>query len=245
MIHPTLEEVKALAAEGSYRTVPVSAEILSDIRTPIEVLRILKNVSGHCYLLESAADAEKWGRYTFLGFDPKLEITCTDGNMKVGALSFQTDDPGAYIRQVLQEYKGPRLPGLPPFTGGLVGYFSFDYIKYAEPSLKLDAKDTEGFRDVDLMLFDKVIAFDHFRQKIILIVTMAASSEGMTMAACSAKEWQQSVSHPSSETGRYLDSTTRYTPQLTISLNVLFEYTCILTFDLSIRFTPINSVSKE
>lgn len=175
MIHPTLEEVKALAAEGSYRTVPVSTEILSDIRTPIEVLRILKNVSGHCYLLESAADAEKWGRYTFLGFDPKLEITCTDGNMKVGALSFQTDDPGAYIRQVLREYRGPRLPGLPPFTGGLVGYFSFDYIKYAEPSLKLDARDTEGFRDVDLMLFDKVIAFDHFRQKIILIVTMDLS----------------------------------------------------------------------
>ena len=60
------------------------------------------------------------------------------------------------------------MEGLPPFTGGLVGYFSYDYIKYSEPGLVLDAADTEGFQDVDLMLFDKVIAFDNYRQKIIL-----------------------------------------------------------------------------
>lgn len=61
---------------------------------------------------------------------------------------------------------------MPTFTGGLVGYFAYDYMKYAEPALKLTAKDEEGFKDVDLMLFDKVIAFDHFRQKVILIVNI-------------------------------------------------------------------------
>ena len=61
---------------------------------------------------------------------------------------------------------------MPPFTGGLVGYFSYDYIKYTEPSLKLDAEDQEGFKDVDLMLFDKVIAFDNLKQKIILIANV-------------------------------------------------------------------------
>lgn len=172
MVKPSFDAVKALAAAGTYRVVPVSTEMMSDCKTPIEVLRILKNVSGHCYLLESVAGGEKWGRYTFLGFDPKFEITCVNRRMTVGPLSFETDDPGSYIRQVLDAHKSPKLEHLPPFTGGLVGYFSYDYLKYSEPSLRLDAEDTEGFKDVDLMLFDKVIAFDHFRQKIVLIANM-------------------------------------------------------------------------
>ncbi|MEA4933445.1 MAG: anthranilate synthase component I family protein [Lawsonibacter sp.] len=173
MFYPSLEEIKAAAERGGYKTAPVSMELLSDFKTPIEVMRVLKHVSQHCYMLESAADMEGWGRYTFLGYDPKLEITCINGAMKVGALSFRTDDPGHSIRQILDEYKSARFPGLPPFTGGLVGYFSYDYFKYAEPTLKLDAKDIEGFQDVDLMLFDRVIVFDHSRQKMILIVNVS------------------------------------------------------------------------
>ena len=175
MITPNLETLQELKKQGIYKTAPVSMEILSDVKTPIEVLRILKNVSGHCYLLESVADNEKWGRYTFLGYDPSLEITCVNGHMKVGDLQFETKDPGKYIRQVIAEHKSPKLPSLPPFTGGLVGYFSYDYLKYAEPTLRLNASDTEGFKDVDLMLFDKVIAFDNFRQKIVLIVNIDLS----------------------------------------------------------------------
>ncbi|MBD5462263.1 MAG: anthranilate synthase component I [Lachnospiraceae bacterium] len=173
MIQPELKILKELQQENKYKTAPVSMEILSDVRTPIEVLKILKNVSSHCYLLESVSDHEKWGRYTFLGYDPSLEITCQNGQMKVGALSFETAEPGKYIRQVIEEHQSPRFSYLPPFTGGLVGYFSYDYLKYAEPSLNLDAVDTEGFKDVDLMLFDKVIAFDNFKQKIILIVNIS------------------------------------------------------------------------
>ena len=74
-ILPSLSEVKRIAASGRYRVLPVSTEILSDICTTIEAMKILKNVSTHCYMLESAQQNEKWGRYTFLGFDPKLEIT--------------------------------------------------------------------------------------------------------------------------------------------------------------------------
>lgn len=77
-----------------------------------------------------------------------------------------------YIRKIIKDNKTPVLEGLPPFAGGLVGYFSYDYIKYSEPSLKLSAKDEESFKDVDLMLFDKIICFDNYRQKIILIVNV-------------------------------------------------------------------------
>ncbi len=171
-ILPDLCEVQSIAAAGTYKVLPVSCKILLDFTTPIEAMRILKNVSTHCYLLESARADETWGRYTFLGFDPKMEITCLGGEMKIGSLTVKTDHPSDYLRQILADYKSPRLDYLPSFTGGLVGYFSYDYLGYSEPSAKCDAADTEAFKDVDLMLFDKVIAFDHLRQKLILMVNM-------------------------------------------------------------------------
>lgn len=170
---PSIEEVKRIADTGAYKVVPVSCEMLSDICTPIEALKILKNVSTHCYLLESVAEKEKWGRYTFLGYDPKLEITCMDGEMKVGDVTLHTENPSVQLRQILSEYRSPRFDYLPSFTGGLVGYFSYDYLGYSEPSIRVGVQDTEAFKDVDLMLFDKVIAFDNFRQKIILIANMS------------------------------------------------------------------------
>ena len=173
MIRPTLEEAKTLAKEGNYQVLPVSMELYSDFVTPIEVLRKLQNVSSHCYLLESIEDSQKWGRYTFLGYQPKLELTCKDGKTIIRngtQITLETKHPGEQIRQIIRENRSPHFEYLPTFTGGLVGYFSYDYIKYAEPGLHLDAEDTEGFQDVDLMLFDQVIAFDNFRQKLILIV---------------------------------------------------------------------------
>lgn len=171
----TLEEVKKLTEDKTYGRIPLTREIYSDIRTPMEVLRVLKQVSTHCYMLESVEESKRWGRYTFLGFDPVLELTCRDGLLRIkGATTVeqQVEHPGDAIRKILLENRSPKLPGLPTFTGGLVGYFAYDYIKYAEPTLKLEKEDEDSFQDVDLMLFDKVIAFDNFRQKIILIVNM-------------------------------------------------------------------------
>ena len=181
----TLEQI--LPYVGKYRTYPLSLEILSDLRTPMQVLCALENVSGHVFLLESVSGHEKWGRYTFLGYDPKLEITCLDGVMKVGSLQIRTKNPDKYIRQVLSEHTSPKVEGLPSFTGGLVGYFSYDYLKYAEPELDLDAEDSEGFKDVDLMLFDKVICFDNYRQKMILIVNMDLPEQTQMDAAALRK----------------------------------------------------------
>lgn len=171
-ISPDFSEVGKVAASGDYTVLPVSCELLSDFTTPIEMMKILKDVSTHCYMLESAQSNETWGRYTFLGFEPKMEITCIDGEMKIGNLKFKTDNPAAYLRQILDDYRSPRFDYLPSFTGGLVGYFSYDYLGYSEPKVKCNVEDSENFKDVDLMLFDKVIAFDHLRQKLILIVNM-------------------------------------------------------------------------
>lgn len=165
-----LEEARRMAA--GYQVVPIYTEILADVRTPIEVLKALKKVSHHCYLLESVENQEIWGRYTYLGYDPKMEVTCVDGVVtikKEGESVRKKISPQSAIKEILREYTSPKVEGLPTFTGGLVGYFAYDFAKYQEPKLQLTAKDEEQFRDVDLMLFDKVIAFDNVKQKIFLI----------------------------------------------------------------------------
>ena len=176
-LRPTKEQVMAIKG---YSVVPVCREILADIKTPIEVLRILKNASRHCFILESVENQEKWGRYTFLGYEPSFEVTCLDGtvnikNVRTGETqSYPAAHPAERLRELMAGYTSPQLEGFPSFTGGLVGYFSYDYIKYSEPCLKLDAQDAEHFKDADLMLFDKVIAFDNIRQKIVLIANVPA-----------------------------------------------------------------------
>lgn len=167
-----LANLKKLKENKEYTLAPVSMEILSDFITPIEAMRILKAASTHAYLLESAKANENWGRYTFLGFEPELSISCIDGKMNVDGKEFECSDPTNYLRELLKKYKSPRIASLPPFTGGLVGYFSFDFINYKEPSTKMNIDDSEGFKDIDLMLFKDVIAFDNVKQKIILITNI-------------------------------------------------------------------------
>lgn len=174
-VNLSLEEIKKILKTGEYKNIPISTEILSDVKTPIETLKILKNISTNVFILESAGQNETWGRYTFLGYDPKMEISAKGNHLKIKAsaeIEIETDRPSDYIRKIIADNKSPRLEGLPPLTGGLVGYFSYDYIKYAEKKLILDAKDSEGFKDMDLMLFDKIIAYDNYKQKIILIVNI-------------------------------------------------------------------------
>lgn len=171
-ISPDLDEVSKIAAAGKYGVLPVNCEMPSGFRTPAEALKKLKMASSHCYLLESAARSETWGRYAFLGFDPNMEITCIDGKMSAGDAKLRTDNPSAFLRRTLSGCKSPRIKGQPPFTCGHAGYFAYDYAGDREPGIKTGAKDTEGFKEAGLMLFDKVIASDSFRQKIILIVNM-------------------------------------------------------------------------
>ncbi|MEL4105225.1 anthranilate synthase component I [Oscillospiraceae bacterium WX1] len=170
MIKPSCETIEALSK--TYNIIPVSREIYADVTTPIVLLRKLAAKSRRYYLLESVEGGEKWARYSFLGYDPILRATCKDGVVTIEGSetkTVQTDQPLYVLRELLSQYHAPRLDDLPPFTGGFVGYFAYAMIGYAEPVLKLQKGD--GY-DFDLMLFDKVIAYDHLKQKIILIVNI-------------------------------------------------------------------------
>lgn len=174
MITPGCDEIVKLAAE--YSTIPVCREIYADMTTPIALLRRLQARSKRFFLLESVEGGEKWARYSFLGYDPILRATCKNGMVTLEGVqnrTVQTDKPLDVLREVLAGYRAPRIEGLPPFTGGFVGYFAYAMLGYAEPRLRIKRGDWDDF---DLLLFDKVIAYDHFRQKIVLIVNMRTDS---------------------------------------------------------------------
>lgn len=174
MITPGCDEIVKLAAE--YSTIPLCREIYADMTTPIAMLRRLQARSKRFFLLESVEGGEKWARYSFLGYDPILRATCKNGTVTLEGVqnrAVQTDKPLDVLREVLAGYRAPRIEGLPPFTGGFVGYFAYAMLGYAEPRLSIKRGDWDDF---DLLLFDKVIAYDHFRQKIVLIVNMRTDS---------------------------------------------------------------------
>ena len=174
MIRPGLDEARELCAGNTM--VPIAMELLADVKTSIEILKSIRQGHRSFYILESVESADTWGRYSFIGYDPTMTVSGKCGLISVedqnGIRSFP-GEPVAVLREMLGRRKSPRIPALPPFTGGFVGYFSYDFIKFIEPTLKLKATNKEGFCDFSLMLFDKVIAFDHFQQKIYLIVNVA------------------------------------------------------------------------
>ena len=170
-ITPDCNTILKLAEE--YSVVPVCKEIYADITTPITLLRKISAISKRYYLLESIEGGETWGRYSFLGYDPIMRVTCRSNEVVVEKKGkqeiYQTEKPLEIIREIMKDYRSPKLEGMPPFTGGFVGYFAYSMIGYAEPVLKIK-KGT--FPDYDVMLFDKVIAYDHLKQKICIIVNM-------------------------------------------------------------------------
>lgn len=173
MLRPTLDEAKRMAP--GYTVLPVSREIYADIKTPIALLKAINTISHQYYLLESVEGGEVWGRYSFLGFDPVTQINCKDQKMEIDngtVIKLEGRNPTTVIREILGQYKAPRLDFLPPFTGGFVGYFAYDFIKYYETTLRPQNRDEGSFNDLELMLFDKVIAYDHLKQKIIIIINL-------------------------------------------------------------------------
>lgn len=175
MYYPDYEE--ASRYEKDYNMIPVCREIYADVITPITLLRKLSQVDSRFFLLESVEGGNRWGRYSFLGVNPLMQISAKDGvvTLKSGAIEQKEEkEPMEALKEQLAKFKTPKLAGMPSFTGGFVGHFSYEMIGYAEPKLHL--KESE-FDDYNLMLFDKVIAYDHLKQKIIVVVNYRSSQK--------------------------------------------------------------------
>ena len=174
MIIPTYEQAKQY--EKDYTYIPVCKEILADDVTPILMLRKLAALDEQYFLLESV-EGGNLGRYSFLGYHPKLSVSCKNGVVKVkenGMVRILPGKPKEALQSLLEQYRSPQIEGLPTFTGGLVGYFAYETIQYAEPKLHIKQSDVNDF---ELMMFDKLLAFDQVMHKLCIIVN-ARTADG-------------------------------------------------------------------
>ena len=170
-VQPSRKEFLALAKE--HTLVPVCRTLTADLETPVSAFLRAAWPEQECFLLESVENGEQVGRYTFMGLAPNKrivsrgqEITITEGKKVVQI----EGDIFEVLRRALSGHKPARLPGLPPFTAGAVGFFSYDVVRQIERLPEL-SKDELGVPDACLLFFDEILAFDHVRKEIWLVVT--------------------------------------------------------------------------
>lgn len=164
-----------------YRRLPLVRRLYSDHTNPIQLLATLQEKHPRCFLLESLADPQHRGRYTFLGYQPTLTVTARGTTVTImdanGEVRQVTEEhPRDVIESIVDKYRSPRDPDLPPFTGGLVGYLAYDYFAISEPALHPHGADDEHFNDLDLMLFENVICFDHLTEQLLLITNVPVAN---------------------------------------------------------------------
>ena len=162
------------AAEG-FNRIPVVREVLSDLDTPLSVYLKLAD-APHTYLFESVEGGERFGRYSIIGLPVRRVVTFHGHHLEIrdqGQLveAREVEDPFAEVEALRAAYSVPRLPDLPGFTGGLVGWFGFECIGYIEPRLATgDKPDELGTPDILLMLSEEVAVFDNLKGRLYLIV---------------------------------------------------------------------------
>ncbi len=170
----TREEFLRLAAAG-YNRIPVACETLVDFDTPLSIYLKLAD-EANTYLLESVQGGEKWGRYSIIGLPARTVLRAYEHDVRISVDGVEVerhhcDDPLDFVEQFKERYKVPTLPGLPRFNGGLVGYFSYDSVRYVEPKLAAGVNpDPLGTPDILLMVSDAVVVFDNLAGKMHAIV---------------------------------------------------------------------------
>lgn len=171
MYGPDFEEVLRLSKD--YNLIPVARTMMADTETPIRVFQHLYR-EPRAFLLESVEGGVKWARYSFIGSDPFLVVRGKNGIMEVeegGVKRTIRGKPIELVKSLLGAYKSPRMEGLPPFTGGAIGFFGYDLLQYYE---KLPAHRVDDLQmdDVHFMFCDQIIAFDHFKQQLKIIANV-------------------------------------------------------------------------
>ena len=180
--------------------IPVSREILVDMETPLSVYRKLANCS-YSYLFESVEGGEKWARYSLIGLKANRVIKITKNTIEIHqdsklSESFLAENPLDYIDELQKSYTLEEDPNLPKFNGGLVGYFSYDCVRFIEPKLSETAPpDTLGTPDALFMISEEVAVFDNLKNKLHLII-LINSKEEMESANQRLDELEEKLREP-------------------------------------------------
>ncbi|WP_018174922.1 MULTISPECIES: anthranilate synthase component I [unclassified Thioalkalivibrio] len=197
----TPEQFDALAREG-YNRIPLVREVLADLETPLSIFLKLAN-RPYSYLFESVQGGERWGRYSFIGLPARTRVRVHGHDITVetdGDLVEQTTetDPLAWIEAYQARFKVAELPGLPRFTGGLVGYFGFETVRLIEPRLEGPEKpDALGLPDILLMVSEEVVVYDNLSGRLYLVVHADTSRpDGQAVAAERLDELESRIGEP-------------------------------------------------
>lgn len=169
---PRYEQVVELSRK--YNVIPVSRTILADMETPIRIFQRLQD-EPYSFLLESVEGGVQWARYSFIGTDPFFMLRGKNGvNMitERGKQRFLDAKPLEGLSQLLKQYRSPALDGLPPFTGGAIGFFGYDLMQQYEKKLPRHVKDDLNMDDIQFMFCDQIVVFDHMKQQIQVIVNL-------------------------------------------------------------------------
>lgn len=170
MFYPSFEEVKESAK--NYNVIPVSMQVYADMETPISLFKRFGGAGS--FLLESVEGGEKWARYSFVGRNPYISIISKDKTTKIvinRETKIEQGNPVDILREIMKQYKAPKLEGIPRFSGGAVGFLGYDIVRYYEKLPDAKKNDTE-IPDFHFMITDEIIAYDHLLQKIHIIVNL-------------------------------------------------------------------------
>ena len=204
MYNLSKDEFKNIAKD--HNLIPVYREVVADTETPVSAFLKLKT-TGYSFLLESAENGERFGRYSFLGNDPSLIIKAKDGLVVIedgeGRVreSYRVDDPLDAVKSIMEEYSPARIDGLPLFFGGAVGYLSYDAVRYLE-DIPDKAADDLGLPDMVFMITDTLFVFDHLKHRIMAVANAAVNGEpdrAYELATATVEAMLQKLESPGSE----------------------------------------------
>ena len=167
MLYPTLNKVEELLKE--YQMVPVFYEVLADYMTPIRMFQALRKEGTPCFMLESVENKDQWGRYSFIGINPKSEIKISGKELEVDGVKQEEEFKMSYLSNLIKKYKSPVMEDCPKLTGGLIGYFGYDMIRQVEKKLTNVPEDDLKMPECHLCMYDEIIAFDHLANKAVII----------------------------------------------------------------------------
>ncbi|MBN1528456.1 MAG: anthranilate synthase component I [Thermoleophilaceae bacterium] len=171
---PSLDEVRELAREHSL--VPLRHTFIADCETPVSAYLKLRG-GAPSFLLESAEQGQRVGRWSFLGFRPRSVIRMEAGRLTVDGEEREAGDPYALVAGELDRWRTAPLEGLPPFAGGAVGLFGYDLVRTAEPTVGEPNPDDTHVPDLALMVTDVLVAFDHLRHEVTVLANVVAGDD--------------------------------------------------------------------
>lgn len=176
-MYPTAADIAEYFED--YNTVPVFCELLTDSLTPVGIFSALREKNKDCFILESVVNSDQWGRYSFIGVSPVMNVSIKNGKARIttkeGTEEKDADDPIKLFSSILEKHTSPKFTKYPKLTGGFMGYFGYDMARYYEKKLVNVPTDDLEMPDADMFMYKEIVAFDHLKNRAVITLNIDLS----------------------------------------------------------------------